>query len=46
MREKDYEATAEWAEHDVELAHNSDSSLRRQEAAAFGRELIEHSQGR
>jgi hypothetical protein len=43
MSEKDYDAAAEWAEHEMTLPA-SPSSLRTQEAAAFGRQLIAHSQ--
>lgn len=45
MSEKDFDAAAEWAEHDMALKPDSESSLRGQEAASFGRELVERSQG-
>ncbi|MEU0092739.1 CopG family transcriptional regulator [Kribbella sp. NPDC006257] len=45
MTEKDYDAAAEWAEHDMRLPAGSKSSLRDADAAAFGRELVERSQG-
>lgn len=45
MSEKDYDAAAEWAEHDLTLKRDSGTSLRGHEAATFGRELVEHSQG-
>lgn len=41
MSEKDYKAAAEWAEHDMALAGDSESSLRGDEAVAFGRALVE-----
>lgn len=45
MTEKDYDAAAEWAEHDMKLPRRSRTARRGQDAAAFGRELIERSQG-
>ncbi|HEY3556335.1 MAG TPA: hypothetical protein VGL05_02660 [Kribbella sp.] len=45
MTEKDYDAAAEWAEHDMSLPENSRTALRGQAAAEFGRELIERSRG-
>ncbi|WP_433014517.1 ribbon-helix-helix domain-containing protein [Kribbella sp. CA-294648] len=45
MSEKDYDAVAEWAEHDMTLARDAEKGLCGQEAAAFGRELVERSQG-
>ncbi|WP_405062306.1 hypothetical protein OG474_11870 [Kribbella sp. NBC_01505] len=45
MSEKDYDAAAEWAEHDMTLPEDSKSALRGQAAAAFGSDLIERSRG-
>ncbi|HWD79140.1 MAG TPA: CopG family transcriptional regulator, partial [Kribbella sp.] len=45
MTDKDYDAAAEWAEHDMSLPENSKSSLRGADAADFGRELVERSRG-
>ncbi|MFB6721691.1 hypothetical protein ACFCV3_16060 [Kribbella sp. NPDC056345] len=45
MSEKDYDAAAEWAEHDMALPEDSQSALRGQAAAAFGSDLIERSRG-
>jgi hypothetical protein len=45
MTEKDYDAAAEWAEHDMALPENSRSALRGEVAAEFGRDLIERSRG-
>jgi hypothetical protein len=45
MSEKDYDAAAEWAEHDMTLPKNSKSALQGEDAAAFGRELVERSRG-
>ncbi|WP_020389052.1 hypothetical protein [Kribbella catacumbae] len=45
MSQKDYEAAAGWAEHDMAAARDSESSLRGQEAVVFGRALVESSQG-
>ena len=45
MSEKDYDAAAEWAEHEMAPTRDSKTRLRGQAAAAFGQELIEHSQG-
>lgn len=41
----DYDAAAEWAEHDMKLPKNSQTALRGEAAADFGRDLIEHSRG-
>lgn len=45
MAEKDYDAAAEWAEHHMTLPRRSKSARRGAAAAAFGRELVERSQG-
>jgi hypothetical protein len=45
MAEKDYDAAAEWAEHDMELPRRSTTARRGADAAAFGRGLVERSQG-
>jgi hypothetical protein len=45
MTEKDYDAAAEWAEHDMALPKKSRTALRGQDAAEFGRELVERSRG-
>ena len=45
MTEKDYDAAAEWAEHDMTLHRRSGTARRGADAAAFGRELVERSQG-
>ncbi|MEV4266230.1 hypothetical protein [Kribbella sp. NPDC049584] len=45
MSEKDYDAAAEWAEHDMKLPEQSKSALRGDAAAAFGKDLIERSRG-
>lgn len=45
MTEKDYDAAAEWAEHDMTLPRRSGTARRGADAAAFGRELVERSQG-
>ena len=39
--EKDYQAAADWAEHEMTLKPNSKTALRGAEALAFGRDLIE-----
>ncbi len=41
----DYDAAAEWAEHDMQLPKNSKTALRGKAAAEFGRDLIERSRG-
>jgi hypothetical protein len=41
----DYDAAAEWAEHDMQLPKNSETALRGQAASDFGRDLIERSRG-
>lgn len=43
--EKDYDAAAAWAEHDMIVKRGAASTLRGAAAAAEGRELIERSQG-
>ncbi|MFD7161231.1 hypothetical protein ACFV9C_42065 [Kribbella sp. NPDC059898] len=45
MTNHDYDAAAEWAEHDMELPANSKTALRGDAAATFGRELLERSSG-
>jgi hypothetical protein len=45
VTEKDYDAAAEWAEHDMTLPQDSKTALRGEDAAAFGRDLIERSRG-
>jgi hypothetical protein len=42
---RDYDAAADWAEHDMQLPENSKTALRGQEAADFGRDLVERSRG-
>jgi hypothetical protein len=44
-KDKDYDAAAEWAEHDMTLPSGSKTARRGEDAAAFGRDLVERSQG-
>lgn len=46
MDEKDAQALADWAEHEMTLKPNSSTALRGQEAAEFGRATIERALGR
>jgi hypothetical protein len=45
MTGKNFDAAAEWAERDMTLPRRSRTARRGKDAAAFGRELIERSQG-
>lgn len=45
MPEKNYDEAAEWAEHEMTLLKNSKTALRDDEAADFGRKLVERSGG-
>ncbi len=42
---KDYTAAAEWAEHEMALPHNSATAVRGEEAAAYGRSVLERALG-
>jgi len=43
--DKDYDAAADWAEHDMTLPTNSDTALRGDDAAEFGRSVLERALG-
>ncbi len=43
--EKDYTAAAEWAEHEMALPHNSATAVRGEDAAAYGRSVLERALG-
>jgi hypothetical protein len=45
VTDKDYDAAAEWAEHDMTLPEASKTALRGEDAAAFGRDVIERARG-
>jgi hypothetical protein len=45
IAEKDYDAAAEWAEHDMTLPKNSRTARRGAAAADFGRSVLERAQG-
>jgi len=42
---KDYTAAAEWAEHEMTLPRNSATAVRGEEAAAYGRSVLERALG-
>ena len=44
-KEKDYQAAADWAEHDMALKHGRTTALRGEAAAAHGRAALERALG-
>lgn len=42
---KDYTAAAEWAKHEMTLPHNSATAVRGEDAAEYGRSVLERALG-